>query len=404
MSDIKDLREKRGKLIADARALLETAKKEKRELTTEEDKQWSDLMDQADKCKRSIEIEERQQAADREAAERVADLETESGAPSEQTDEEKRTLAFRKALIGGVHTLNGDELRALQFDNDAVGGYLSPPMQFVADLIKKVDDLVFIRSRATVQQLDAAHSLGVPSLENDPADADWTAEIASVSEDSTMSFGRRELMPHLLSKLIKVSMKLLMHSAMPAEGIVMDRLAYKFGISQEKGFLTGSGAAQPLGLFTASADGISTGRDVSTGNTTTTIQSDGLLEAKYALKSQYQGVAEWLFHRDGVKQIAKLKDGEGQYLWRPGIEAGTPDMLLGRPVLMSEYVPNTFTTGLYVGMFGDFRWYWIADSMAMQVQRLNELYAETNQVGFIGRLETDGMPALEEAFARIALA
>jgi HK97 family phage major capsid protein len=40
----------------------------------------------------------------------------------------------------------------------------------------------------------------------------------------------------------------------------------------------------------------------------------------------------------------------------------------------------------------------------MQVQRLNELYAETNQVGFIGRLETDGAPVLEEAFVRVKLA
>ena len=46
----------------------------------------------------------------------------------------------------------------------------------------------------------------------------------------------------------------------------------------------------------------------------------------------------------------------------------------------------------------------LADALSMQVQRLNELYAETNQVGFIGRLETDGAPVLEEAFARVKLA
>jgi len=39
----------------------------------------------------------------------------------------------------------------------------------------------------------------------------------------------------------------------------------------------------------------------------------------------------------------------------------------------------------------------------MRIQRLNELYAATNQVGFISRLESDGMPVLEEAFARVKL-
>ena len=55
-------------------------------------------------------------------------------------------------------------------------------------------------------------------------------------------------------------------------------------------------------------------------------------------------------------------------------------------------------------MLGDFQHYWIADALSMQIQRLNGLYAETNQVGFIGRLETDGAPVLEEGFVRVKLA
>lgn len=181
------------------------------------------------------------------------------------------------------------------------------------------------------------------------------------------------------------------------------RLAYKFAIPQEKAFMTGDGANKPLGLFTASNNGISTGRDVATGNTSTSITFAGLNAAKYALKAAYRGRAEWLFHRDGVKQIAGLVDSEGQYLWQPAKSMGEPDMLLGLPVLESEYAPNTFTTGQYVGILGDFSYYWIADSMDLQIQVLKELYAEADQTGFIGRLETDGMPALGEAFSRVKL-
>ena len=71
---------------------------------------------------------------------------------------------------------------------------------------------------------------------------------------------------------------------------------------------------------------------------------------------------------------------------------------------MSEYVPNTFTTGLYTGVLADWRFYWIADALDMTVQRLVELYARSNQIGFIGRKETDGMPVLAEAFARVKMA
>ena len=158
-------------------------------------------------------------------------------------------------------------------------------------------------------------------------------------------------------------------------------------------------------VFTAATAGfgISTSRDVSTGNTNTAFTTDGLLNALFSLKSQYHKTATWVFHRDAVKLLRKLKDGEGRYIWNPDIKAGTPDMILGRPYKMSEYAPNTFTSGLYVGIIGDFTKYWIADALDIRVQRLNELYAANNQVGFIGKLESDGMPVLEEAFARVTL-
>jgi HK97 family phage major capsid protein len=59
---------------------------------------------------------------------------------------------------------------------------------------------------------------------------------------------------------------------------------------------------------------------------------------------------------------------------------------------------------LYVGIIGDFSFYYIADSLQLEFQRLDELYAGNSQVGFIARLESDGMPVLEEAFARVKLA
>jgi HK97 family phage major capsid protein len=73
------------------------------------------------------------------------------------------------------------------------------------------------------------------------------------------------------------------------------------------------------------------------------------------------------------------------------------------PVLVSEYAPNTFTTGLYLGLIGDLSYYWIADNMSMQIQRLVELGALTNQDYFIGRMKLDGMPVLEKAFVRVTL-
>lgn len=397
---LKELRDKRGLVVAELKALNEVAANEKRELTAEEEQRFDSLFSENEKLQKSIERQERMAELEREVATRAAEkAETATAGKDVVMD------GFRSWLANGNPALaSAPELRALQADVDIYGGYLVAPEQFVAQLIKAIDNQVFIRRFATVFPVTKADSLGAPALDNDPADSDWTAEILTGSEDSTMSFGKRSLTPHPLAKRIKVSNKLLRISALPAEQVVMDRLGYKFAISEEKAFLTGTGSNQPLGIFTASTQGISTNRDVSTGNTTTSIQADGLIEAKYSVKGQYMQSGQWLFHRDALKQIAKLKDGEGQYLWQPSIQAGSPDLLLGRPVNMSEYAPNTFTTGQYVGIFGDFSKYWIAESLSMTMQRLVELYAEANQVGFIGRMELDGMPVLEEAFVRVKLA
>ena len=101
--------------------------------------------------------------------------------------------------------------------------------------------------------------------------------------------------------------------------------------------------------------------------------------------------------------LARIKDANNQYIWQPSVVEGTPDRLLGKPVTMSEYAPNTFTAGKYVGMLGDFRNYWICDGMNVEVQVLRELYARTNQIDYIARLSTDGMPVLEECFSRVTL-
>lgn len=409
MKRVLEMRQARAKLVADARSLLDRADTEKRDLTGEEQAQWDTMMGEVNSLQTKIEREERQATLERELGEPAQRaMRPEPGgqgaaAPTEGRASDEYRRAFSSFLRLGMRDMPGAEYRALQANTDTAGGFLVTPMQFVNDLIKNVDDMVLIRQWATKFQVPTAESLGVPSLEADPADADWTSELKTGLEDSSMSFGQRELRPHPLAKRLKIS-RLLLRRVPSAESLVNQRLAYKFGITQEKAFLLGTGSQQPLGVFVASSQGIPTSRDVSTGNTTTAITFDGLIEAKYSVKPQYWGKANWLFHRDAIKMLAKIKDTTNQYIWEQSVQMGQPDMLLGRPFYANEYVPNTFTTGLYAGIFGDFSFYWIADALSMEVQRLEELYAESNQVGLIGRMEMDGMPVLAEAFARVKLA
>ena len=403
--NLKELRDLRGKAVADARQLVDGADAAKRSMNEDEKRQYESFMSDAIRLKTDIETEERVQDVERElAAEGIANAgkerqESRGGNPAE----EARTLAFRKLILEGDRSLTHEELRGLTAGTDIKGGFTLTPQEFINQLIVNVKNMVFMRQLATIIPLNGSSSCGVPTLDTDVGDADWTPEIKTVVEDDNIAFGKRELKPHALSKLVKVSEPLLRNSALNPEAIVNDRMSYKFGVSMEKAYLLGDGAQKPLGVFVASPDGIPTSRDVSAGNTTTSIGADGLIAAKYSLKAQYMSKAQWLFHRDAVKQLAQLKDGNGHYMFELSDLPNVPDMLLGRPMTMSEYAPNTFTTGQYVGMFADFSNYWIADSLALQFRRLNELFSLSNQVGFIGRMETDGMPVLAEGFSRVKL-
>jgi HK97 family phage major capsid protein len=404
MKTIRELLDERAQLITQARGLVDAADTAKRGMTAEEQAQFDGLMNKASEMKADVDrrqkLEQMEGGLDQPYR---PEVETPKGGQAKRGREsEEYRQAYGSYLRFGRQELSVEESRALQSDSGTLGGYLMAPMVMINKFIQALNDAVYIRQYATVLTGNG-ESMGAPSLDADPADADWTAEIATVSEDSTMAFGRRELKPVLASKLIKISQKLLRVTP-DAEALVVSRLAYKFAITQEKAYMTGTGAQQPLGLFTASNDGIPTTRDVATGNLTTAITWDGIKEARFAIKAQYRRSARWLFHRDGMKQIAKIKDGEGNYIWQPSVVFGQPDTIEGHPALESEYVPNTFTAGLYVGLFGDLSYYWIADSMNFSIQRLVELYAATNQVGLIGRYEGDGMPVLGEAFARVTLA
>lgn len=415
MSKVRELREKRAKALADARAVNEEAAKENRNLNDEEKanykKAMGDFHDLGDQVKREEELE-REETRMAELADEQVDLDSDGETPDNGQGEnpegradgeyaEREVRAFEHWLQTGEMS----EYRALQVDSNVDGGYLQTPQQMVNRLIQAVDNTVAVRQFATKFRVPNAESLGAPSLDTDPADPTWVTELDTGSADSSMALGKRELTPHDCAQRLLVSKKLL-RKVPNAESLVRERLAYKMGIVQENGFLNGSGSGQPLGLFTASADGISTGRDVSTGNTTTAITVDNLKRVKGTLKGQYRNrpSTRWIFHRDAMTEIGLLKDGNGRYLLQDNIADADGSRLLGIPIVESEYAPNTFTTGLYVGLLGDLSNYWIADALDISIQRLVELYAATNQVGLFVRSETDGMPVLEEAFVRVALA
>jgi len=437
---IKEAREKRVKLIADARALLDKATTEKRGLNTEEREKYDKLHAGAEEVRGQVDDLEKQWKAEVKGTRSTDpdpiddpdpdDSRDDDEEPEHRTDAERRALrdvravyrtanggtiseratallsdhyrsAFFRRLLG-ANTFTADETRAVQQAGvDLLGGAIVAPPTWVNELIQAVDDRVFVRQHADTVRVTTSEELGKPKLEKDVDDADWTSELQTGTE-TNVELGGRVLKPHPLAKLAKFSRDLARLTNI--EGLVQSRLSYKFGVAEEKAFLTGDGHNKPLGVFTVSTQGISTLRDVSTGNTTTAVTFDGLKEAKWTLKADHLRSARWLGHRDFYKQADKIQDLEGRYVWEQSTKVGEPDRLLGLPLDISEFAPNTFTASKYVAALCDWSYYMIADAYDLEVQRLNELFALSNTIGLLGRAKVDGMPILEDAFVRVQLA
>ena len=78
--------------------------------------------------------------------------------------------------------------------------------------------------------------------------------------------------------------------------------------------------------------------------------------------------------------IRKLKDGNGNYIWRDGLEAGVPSTLLGYPVEFDENMPN-IGAGAYAVAFGNFkRAYIIVDRVG--IRALRDAYTNKPYVHF----------------------
>ena len=376
--------------------------------TPEEQEKWDkadvDFDALTDQIKRAEELRAKETLLEKRIDEHVEATQRATDSPPSNP---RATDEYRAAMRGYLNGACGpDEFRAMQAELDVSGGYFTVSEQLASGIIQAVDNLHGLRQFATIHQLPTAVSLGAVSWDTDIDDPVPVGEVGSVTESTGERIGKRHLNPHMSDLLLKVSVQLLRQSFIDMEGFLATRFAYGFNDLDDVAFMTGDGTAMDcLGLFTADANGITTGRDFNTDMAVDNVSATGLIGAQMNQKAQYRNrpTTAWIFSRGGIRRIRQLATGDFDYIWRPGLTAQEPDQLLGNPNIESENASDTWTTGLYVGIYGDLSFYWIAEVANMQLQRLSELYAENHQVGLLGVKYIDAMPVLEEAFTRIKL-
>jgi len=399
MKNVLEMRQKRAALVNQAREVLDRAESEKRDLSAEENAQYDRIMADVDKLGKEIERLENLQKLESS----LNDIPNPANRPNPTLDNKpihpraskEYQDAFWSALKTGREALTADqyqllmhpEVRNMAVGTDAAGGYLVPD-EFERTLIRKLEDLNVMRQLATVITTGSG-TREIP-VEADYGSATWLGEAAAFTE-SDATFSQVTLSAYKLGTIIKVSEELLNDSAFDIDSYVASAFARRFSRAEEAAFINGDGSGKPTGLVGSAT----VGKTGATGQTTS-VTSDDIIDLFHSLKRAYRSNATWLFADSTAKAIRKLKDSDGQYLWQPGLQAGQPDRILARPVVISDDVP-AMAAGAKSIVFGDLSYYWIADRTGRTMQRLVELYAANGQVGFRMYQRVDGKLILPEA-------
>ena len=397
MSKILDMRQKRSDIWDKAKAFLDSHTAENGLMSAEDTAEYERMEQEVVDLGHAIEREER-----------AAELEREMNAPvspnlasrPEQQRETKKGVAsdaYKDAFwkhMRDQERRNAELRNALQVGELSEGGYTVPD-EFERTLVQALEEENIMRGLVHVITTSSGDRK-IPLVTSKGA-ASWVEEEAAIPE-SDDAFGQITLSAHKVGSMIRISEELLHDSAFDLAAYITGEFARRVGAAEEEAIITGNGTHKPTGLLHATL-GAETGV---TAAAVAAITADELIDLQHSLKSGYRRKACWIMNDACVKLLRKLKDGNGQFLWQPGLLLGQPDTLLNQKVLTSNYMPLP-AAGNKAILYGDYSYYWLADREGRSLQRLNELYAANDQVGFKITQRVDGRLILREAVKCLAM-
>ena len=389
--NITEMRNKRKKLIETMDGFLETHQHDG-SLSAEDDATYREMENTINTLTSDIHRMERRAEIEAELEKPVGKPITEKPAAGMNAENEAkiRKKEYNKSFWNVMRKklVNPEVMNALQEGTDSEGGYLVPD-EFEHTLVEALESENIFRKLAHIINTSSGDRK-IPVVAS-KGTASWVDEEGSITE-SDDAFGQVSIGAYKLGTLIKVSNELLNDSVFDLEAYIAKEFGRRIGAKEEDAFFNGNGSGKPTGIFDSTA-----GAQVGvTAVSASAITADEVIDLFYSLGAPYRKNAVWVVNDATVKAIRKLKDGNGNYLWQPALTSGTPDTLLGRPVKTSSYVP-TIASGAKVIAFGDFSYYWIADRQGRVFKKLNELYAATDQTGFVATQRVDGKLILPEA-------
>lgn len=271
---------------------------------------------------------------------------------------------LRKGMDAGLEQIQS---KALSVSTDANGGFLVPNQ--LADLIVQiVNESSPMRSLASIETI-SSDSLDIIEDVTD-ANAAWGDETTVRSAETTSpTLGRNTIDTFELYAQPQATQKLVDDSSIDIEQWIARKVADKMARLEATSFISGDGTTMPKGILTYTA-GTSWGQiqQVPSG-TSAVVTADSLVNLYFNLKDEYARNATFLMHRNTAQVVRLLKDTTNQYVWQPGLAAGTPNTLLGVPVALASDMPVPAAAALSIAVADFKRAYLIVDRIGIRTLR-----------------------------------
>jgi HK97 family phage major capsid protein len=392
MSYLNSLIEAQKKDLHEARGYLERAEAEKRDLSVEERTAWDAINAQIDE--REDHIASVRSAEQRDA--RVADAM--ASAPEVRTEARQAQAEITDGDI--IRQLALGERRSHMFDmdlramatNEATKGKTTVPVGFIPTIIENLIYTGPMLDGAFFQRYDTAsgEELKIPTELTRPAGT-ATAEGATLAV-SDPTFGDKSLKAFKFSTLILASKELVSDAGFPLEQFLGRQLGVALGTAVNNALTLGTGTVQPTGIVATlgTVAGVTGGTGASGAFT-----ADNLITLMHAVNSVYANrpTTAWMMNRATLGAVRRLKGEEG-YLFQPAATVGSPNTLLGYPIVENPDIANVGTNAKSV-IYGDMSQFLVRVVNGLEVTRSDEAYFTSDQIAWKATIRVDGNGAAD---------
>lgn len=385
---IQKLQEERANTWEHAKALLDGAFDEGRELTAEENESYRKMTESLDSRDQMIQqlTADAQRAADAEASVREFLAKPEDREAPSKDDALRSWLkgeSSKKFEARADRPMGTAEFRDLSKLTAGAGANTVKTSFYEKLMAHLIEVSGILAAGPTVLNTTSGEQIQIPKT-TAHSSAALTTEAAAISE-SDPAFGQVPLDAYKYALLLQVSSELTNDTSVDLEGYLSMQAGRALGNAFGTHAITGTGSSQPNGVVTAATLGV-TGATSVAGVFT----FDNLIDLYHSVIGPYRTSPScgWLMRDSSVATARKIKDTAGQYLWQPSLVPGAPDTLLGKPLRTDPNVAATAISAKSV-VFGDFSQYFVRFVNGIRFERSDDYAFNADLITYRAILRAD---------------